>query len=158
MNRPIYCESAILAMVFLFIGILFIAGSALGYDVVSSGDGVILARYPEQAERRAAKAAGQSMRDPFNWAADAMVISRVQIERSDDGVFASLRLNGILFDEKMPLAIIDDSLVKEGEAVSGVVVKAIYRNEVVVEHEKQLHTLRFSELFSLDATANTTKK
>jgi hypothetical protein len=134
------------------------AGAAFGYEVIGSKDGSILLRKPVRDDRSMIVTTAQPARDPFNWAGDALVINREQSPRSDDAIFANIHLSGILFDEKMPLAIIDDSLVKEGDIISGVVVRSISQNEVVVEHEQQLHTLRFSELFSLDAVSNTTKK
>lgn len=71
-------------------------------------------------------------RDPF--------VPLVGAER-EKGTLAGFPLQGIFWDERKPMAIINDEVVKTGDTVAGAIVKEIRRDAVVVEYGGELFTL-----------------
>lgn len=52
-----------------------------------------------------------------------------------------LDLTGIIYDKELPVAVINDVIVHEGDTIEGAVVKEIESNSVVLEKEGKLYTL-----------------
>ncbi|MBU1147881.1 MAG: hypothetical protein KKD11_05950 [Candidatus Omnitrophica bacterium] len=70
-------------------------------------------------------------RDPFSLGANT----------PEDIGFEGLAVNGIMWDEDNPLAIINDDVVKVGDMLGGLKVVEITKTSVVMEQNGERHTL-----------------
>lgn len=128
---------------------------AFSFEVVDTPEGQVLVQDSLPEEKKPGLPT-DSERDPFNWA-QVLVDQRREKSRPDpELLFKDLQLSGIFWDDKMPLAIIDDVVVRQGEIVKGAVVRTISRDEVMLERDNQYHTLRLSEMFELKSGGDKT--
>lgn len=58
---------------------------------------------------------------------------------------SELKLKGILFEGEVPVALINDQILRQGEIVSGFKVIEIRKNEVVLSRGLEKYTLRLFE-------------
>jgi hypothetical protein len=142
-------KSAMVGVVLSAIGpFSFFQGWAL--EAIETPDGLVLQKTVGPEERTQALGK-ESARDPFNWSQILMERYKKKSQPAEDSVFKEFQLLGILWDNKMPLAIIDDQVLHEGDMIKGVTVRTISRNEVLLLHENKSYTLRFSALFELES-------
>ncbi len=91
---------------------------------------------------------GEQLRDPFNWA--PTVSARYEVippVPSTDGEEGELHLSGILWNNKKPVAVIDGSLVEEGETLlDRFYVVEITREHVLLRQGTEQVILAFEEL------------
>jgi len=132
-----------------------LVGLSLGYschgwtfEAVETPEGLVLQKETKQEEKKQLLRR-EIIRDPFNWGPMVVEQYREKSRPTAESLFDGLQLSGIFWDKKMPLAIIDGTVLHEGDAIKGAVVQTISRDEVVLERENEYHTLRFSELLEL---------
>jgi hypothetical protein len=132
-----------------------LSAPGFSYEIVETPEGLVLVK--EAKTMAGGLGEGQfqeGARDPFTWA-PAVVERQLREQRPvENKVFKQLVLTGILWDDTSPLAIIDGTVLKEGDEVRGAVIRSIYRDEVVLELDKDFYNLRFSELFELEKRQN----
>lgn len=75
-------------------------------------------------------------KDPFT----PPVISAV--EKAGTEVLAGVRLEGIIWDEKKPIAVINDKVVSIGDEVSGARIVEIRQNEVIFDVNGQMVSVK----------------
>lgn len=75
-------------------------------------------------------------KDPFS----PPVISAV--EKAGTEVLAGVRLEGIIWDEKKPIAVINDKVVGIGDEISGAKIIDIRQNEVIFDVNGQMVTVK----------------
>ena len=83
----------------------------------------------------------QSKRPSLVWTRDPFQLAPRKIENSEfciDGMI----LSGIALDEKGKLAMINNEIVREGDIVSGITIKEISDNTVVVEKDGKVYNLK----------------
>ena len=108
----------------------------------------ILVINPERLPEKAVEKPLMPERDLFNWPAEQRISLQARAaEALRVDPFAGLSLDGIIWDKNQPLAIINDTLVGLGESISGSLVKAIKRDEVILENKNATHTLQFKNTF-----------
>jgi len=136
-------------------GCLLLLGLSLAYpclgwsfEVVETPEGQVLLQDVRQEEKKPGLSR-EGERDPFNWARVLVEQHREKSRPTGESLFQGLQLSGIFADTKMPLAIIDDTVLHEGDIIKGAVVRSIARDEVLLERENEYHTLRFTELLEL---------
>lgn len=76
-------------------------------------------------------------RDPF--------VSPVDIQMSKEKDIEAVTLQGIVWNEKTPLAIINGEVIGAGESVAGFLVKTIEENAVHLEFEGRTFSLQTKE-------------
>ena len=151
------CKLTLLNLSFGLVLIVFWSTTALSFESIETEEGAVL----QKEDRITADDYGiltQNVRDPFNWDPLVLKKNRVQARQNNDPLFWDFQLSGILWDEKSPIAIIDETMLKEGDMVKGAVVRAIYRDEVLLEQENEYHTLRFKELYELSSEGKSGSK
>ena len=151
------CKLTLLNLSFGLVLIVFWSTTAWSFESVETEEGAVL----QKEDRITADDYGiltQNVRDPFNWDPLVLKKNRVQARQNNDPLFWDFQLSGILWDEKSPIAIIDETMLKEGDMVKGAVVRAIYRDEVLLEQENEYHTLRFKELYELSSEGKSGSK
>ena len=119
-------------------------------EVVETPEGPVLQTTVVPEERRLEQGK-ESARDPFNWSQALMEKYNKKSQPAGDAIFKEFQLLGILWDNKMPVAIIDDQVLHEGDVIRGVTVRTISRNEVLLLHKNEHYTLHFSALFELES-------
>lgn len=130
---------------------LWEAAPVCSYEMVETPEGLVLVREVKtRTGGQDLEALDEGLRDPFTWA-PAIVESQQRNQRPVlNPVFEQLVLTGILWDETFPLAIIDGTVLREGDLINGAVVRSIYQDEVLLELDNDFYNLRFSELFELE--------
>ncbi len=121
---------------------------SFGLEKIATAEGALLVQRRGVTDNISSVGAGG--RDPFNWTMESL-----EKLRKSDGVekidfFASLVLSAIIWDQNMPMTVINGRLLEVGDTVNGNIVKEISRNEVVLEQQNEQHTLRFNKLFELE--------
>lgn len=122
---------------------------AWSLEVVQTGDGKILIKPTTQPD--SAKKVPEAVRDPFNWGSE--FIDKFEphpILKVPEDMFAGLELTAILWDDTLPLAVINNTLLQKGDSIEGASVTRIFRDKVLLEKEKQLHVLKFHEIIDLE--------
>lgn len=136
-------------LLFLAFFWLIPTSSLSAFDKVETEEGLILVR-EDVKNTEIAESDGEPARNPFNWAPE-LIQERQPVEsKIDERPRVVFHLSGILWDEKQPVAIIDDLLLKEGDLVKGALVREINPDEVMLEQDGEFVTLRFKELLKLD--------
>ena len=110
---------------------------------IAREDPLVLVVRPDRMPGRGADQVTVMGRDPFNWPTDQADISAIDRPREIDVAFAGLKLNAILMDEELPLAIINGQLAGVGDSINDMVVLEIYKEEVKLEKQGRYHSLRF---------------
>lgn len=119
-------------------------------DVVTTPDGPVFVKTVVAKESRKQE---KRIRDPFKWSDEVLQQNESQeVEKKD--YFKDFKLSGIIWDVKLPFAVIDDTLLGEGDEIKGVTVKAIFKDEVVLEKDNVYHSLAFEELFNLQGNGD----
>ena len=126
---------------FLFPGL----PETLALEAVETGQGRILVP-SDHSLNRASRSVGQDMRDLFNWSPEIIDFYMLRQKEIDEESFAGLHLSGIVWDAEMPLTIINNQVLKEGEMLTDVVVKEISRDSVFLTKGAARHTLCFDQL------------
>lgn len=57
----------------------------------------------------------------------------------------NLTVNGIIWDDNEPYAIIDDKIVKKGDTITGALVFEIQKNEVILKIKDKMFVLKIKE-------------
>lgn len=135
-------------MVFLLTSSLVLSSSAYALEVLKTKEGSFLVR--KMADVSIPQTVSTPKRDPFSWAPELVrKYSKKKVEKVID-LFNTLKLSGIIWSEKMPLAVINNTLVSEGDSIENAEVRAIFNNEVLLERDNQHHSLQFKEFYELD--------
>ena len=138
---------AVVPIVFALL-ILCTSVFSYGLEKFSTGEGTLLVQ--KRATVDEMYSLGDGRRDPFNWTAESLE----KFNNSDDAqtveLFAGLVLSAIIWDQNMPMTVINGLLLQVGDVVNGNVVKEIGRNEVVLEQQNEQHRIRFKKLFELE--------
>jgi len=102
---------------------------------------------PEKEKRPAEEAPlpqgspeGCGREDPFA----PLELQRVQAPVQKEG--PQFRLNGIVWSEDQPLAIVNDTIVGVGDTIQGAQVVEIKRREVILKYEGKVLSLKFKTL------------
>ncbi|MCK5608714.1 hypothetical protein KAR91_42950 [Candidatus Pacearchaeota archaeon] len=85
-------------------------------------------------------------RDPFNWSTRQANFFRKIAEDRQLEQDINISLNGIIWDNDNPLAVLNNRIVAEGDMVDGLLVVDIYPEEVLLQQKNILHTLKFDPL------------
>ncbi|MFC1524604.1 hypothetical protein ACFL6N_07430 [Thermodesulfobacteriota bacterium] len=86
------------------------------------------------------------MRDPFKWPREQIsVFETHERARQKEDIFVGLRLNGILWDNQTPMAIINNQTVGIGDVIGKARVTSIFKNEVLLTGDGKQHVLSFPE-------------
>lgn len=64
------------------------------------------------------------------------------VEKAGTEVLTGVRLEGIIWDEKNPIAIINDKVVRIGDEVSGAKITEIRQNEVIFDINGQMISVK----------------
>lgn len=131
------------------IALLLLPSVIYAFGTENSDEGVLLVREPAGTSS-AQSNIEEPGRNPFSWSSEIRASFQKSEEEEIESIFELLHLSGIMWDETLPIAIINDIVLKEGEEINGIVVRGIFRNEVLLEHGDQHHFLKFKELFDLD--------
>ena len=59
------------------------------------------------------------------------------VNEADSGLYANIKVEGIIWDENDPIAIIDNELIRVGDEVRGGKVAGIEENEVIFDIQGQ---------------------
>lgn len=124
---------------------LFLHGSIFAIEVVENenhGKMLLL----EKKEQAGKKSMTTPKRDPFNWS--SAVISTLVDQHGSlvASAFKELTLSGIVWNSKTPLAIIDDTLLEEGDVINGVYVIDIQPDSVLLQKGNEQYLLEYEEL------------
>jgi hypothetical protein len=84
-------------------------------------------------------------RDPFNWPPEQLARLQTAARTDTPDFLSGLSLSGIIWDEKMPLAVINERMLGVGDMVAGATITAIFKETVVLEHNGAPHTLWFQK-------------
>lgn len=80
-------------------------------------------------------------RDPFNWSREQINYFKSRSPREASNSIAGLTLTGILWDDKKPLAIINNAIAGVGDTVNDSVIKEVRRDLVIIEQAGIRYTL-----------------
>lgn len=119
------------------------------FEAITTQEGLILVQDSKDGQK-SAMGHPEGDRNPFMWPPELIEKHRKLEDNNVKQIFEQLQLTGIIWDETEPMAIIDDTLVREGEWVNGVRVRTIFRNEVLLEQNSQHHFIKFEELLELE--------
>ena len=84
-------------------------------------------------------------RDPFNWPPEQQAWFQAAAQPETPDFLSGLALTGIIWDEKMPLAVINERVHGVGDTVAGATVSDIFKETVVLEYNGTPHTLWFQK-------------
>lgn len=118
---------------------------SLALEAVETGQGRILVPSGHSLNR-AVFSVDQDVRDLFNWSPEIVDFYLLRQKEIDEESFAGLHLSGIVWDTEMPLTIINNQVLREGEMLADVVVKEISRDSVFLTKGTARHTLYFDQL------------
>ena len=114
---------------------------------VKAGEGtakVLVIRSEKLAETVISQQIAVSPRNPFNWPSEQIKKFRRIEERQNTDPFAGFKLKGIIWNKEIPLAIINDILVSQGDTIKDVYIREISPRQVVLESMGRYHTLEIS--------------
>lgn len=139
--------------------LLLFAPAAWAMDSVQTGEGRILVKKaPSPGSVLQKEKTVPPDRDPFNWDSELVdTFEPYPIFEIKKDIFAGLELTAIMWDEKLPLAVINDTLLQRGDTIRGASVTRIFRDKVLLQKEQQLHTLKFGNIIDLDDLLSTPK-
>jgi len=112
-------------------------------ELMDTGTGKLLVGFQPQ-EAGGERTMERRLRDPFNWS-DELIEQHLARTRGMQELFAGLELSGIVWDPQTPLAIINQTLVKQGGNVENATVVRISKDSVLLAREGALHTLNFQQ-------------
>ncbi len=84
-------------------------------------------------------------RDPFNWPTTQRVRLR-QIAEAEQDIFVDFTLQGIVWSQTNPQAVINSQLVTIGDMVDGALITNITRTRVSLSKNARAHTIKFDTL------------
>lgn len=136
--------------VFLHFGILlacisFATSSVYAMKEVDGDNGKVLV-LEEKYERNNVDVTGVIVRDPFNWSPEVVQKYKAVFDQMVADTFKGFVLSGIIFNQEIPMAIVDKNLVQVGDMLGDIEVLQISRNSVVLKKGVEEHTLNFEEL------------
>lgn len=68
-----------------------------------------------------------------------------EVEGTEDvATLSDMRLEGIIWDENKPIAVINDKVMAVGDVIDGAVIKEIKQNEVVFEVNGQKSSIKLT--------------
>ncbi len=80
-------------------------------------------------------------RDPFRWGDEVTERLRAASQPEAGDPFAGIELQGILYDPRQPLAILNEALIGPGESIGSVRILEIQPGQVILGHGDRRHTL-----------------
>ncbi len=83
-------------------------------------------------------------RDPFNWSARQRARLRQALEATENP-FTDITMQAILWNSSSPQAVVNKTLVHEGDMVEGISVTAIGRDHISLRKNNKRHTLFFAQ-------------
>ena len=136
----------------LILILFFIPYQALAFTTLETDQGLVLVQDTQPSTDTLLMA--ETNRNPFRWTSKVAQKFSQEVEQERISEFASLHLNGIVWDDKEPMAIIDNVLVQEGHQINGVPVSTLFCSAVLLEAGSQHHFLKFTPLYSFDNNDN----
>lgn len=88
------------------------------------------------AKSQPSKSLSELTYDPF---------SLIRGNRLDSTNLSTIKLGGILWDEKIPLAIINDSILREGDSIDGLKIERIEKGKVTLIKGDETYVLEVQE-------------
>ncbi len=88
-------------------------------------------------KRQPSKSLAELVNDPF--------VSLIREKRSNSANLSAIKLEGILWDESIPLAIINDSILREGDSIDGLTIEQIEKNKVTLIKGEESYVLEVEE-------------
>lgn len=88
-----------------------------------------------------AGSASAPLRDPFNWSREQINFFKSQTPREASNSIAGLTLTGILWDDKKPLAVINNAIVGKGDTINDTTILEVRRELVTIEQAGIRYTL-----------------
>lgn len=113
--------------------------------MISSEGGKVLV-FDEQEQQKRSMFVDEQTRDPFNWAPSILAKYKKGYSKPVTGRSDQLQLSGILWNSYMPVAVIDGSLVGEGEKLGDSYVVEIEPERVLLQQGSEQIVLVFEEL------------
>lgn len=137
-------------VLYLHLGIWLVCASLLispsGFAMKSvSGDNGKVLLLEEKEERKNVDVTGILVRDPFNWSPEVVRKYKAVFDQMVADTFKGLDLSGIIYNQNIPMAIINRKLVRVGDMLGEIQVREISRNSVVLRKGVEEHTLNFEE-------------
>ncbi|MDA8164695.1 MAG: hypothetical protein M0017_06665 [Desulfobacteraceae bacterium] len=80
-------------------------------------------------------------RDPFNWPPEEQKQLKAAARSETPDFLSGISLTGIMWDEKMPLAVINGGMHGVGDTVAGARISAIFKETVVLDYNGSSYTL-----------------
>ena len=131
----------------LLIALVAFPQGCVALESVATAEGLALVRAEDSGTIVQKKAT--DLRNPFAWTEAVTVQREASMPKPEPEIFRQLVLSGIIWDNRTPLAVIDDTLLAEGDTVEGVTVRNIFHDEVLVEKDNEYYSLRFPDLLDL---------
>ncbi|MFZ5774318.1 MAG: hypothetical protein ACOY3Z_02375 [Thermodesulfobacteriota bacterium] len=94
-------------------------------------------------------------RDPFNWSREQISLFKSQAHREASNSVAGLTLTGILWDEKKPLAVINNTIVGKGDAINDTTIQEVRRDLVIFDQAGIRYTLWLEPILTTIAPGKT---
>lgn len=124
---------------------LLVPSSVFAMKAVNGDNGKVLLLEVKK-ERKNVDVTGIQVRDPFNWSPEVVQKYKAVFDQMVADTFKGLVLSGIIFNQNIPMAIINRKLVRVGDMLGDIHVVEISRNSVVLKKGIEEHTLNFEEL------------
>lgn len=128
----------LLSLLFPLYGVV----QAKNVDIVEGDNGKLLLF---GQDGRDAAIRSSEIRDPFNWP-DTMMDTYDFMHQETSALFADYTLSGIIYNPARPLAIINNTLLGEGDILDGTYVVAIEPDNVLLQQGTHQFVMEFEEL------------
>jgi len=129
-----------------FIYSLLLCSFCFPHFAVASESAEIMMLRPDKIRSQNVNVLQSVERDPFNWSTRQANLFRKLAEDSQLEQDIQINLNGIIWDNDNPLAVLNNQIVAEGDMVNDLLVVDIYPEEVLLQQKNILHTLKFNPL------------
>lgn len=110
------------------------------------GDNGKMLLFEAKEERQSIRVTGAQVRDPFNWGPEVVNEYLQQYQEYSVKIFKELTLSGIIWSTSRPMAIIDNTLLGEGDSINSIYVVKIDPSSVLLQKESEQYTLEFEEM------------
>ncbi len=124
---------------------LLLCPPVIAMKTVDGGQGQMLLLEAKE-EKQNIRVTGAQVRDPFNWTPEVMAAYRAKFSEYAATVFSELNLSGIIWNAEKPMAIIDNTLLREGEKIKDIEVVLIGKNSVLLRKGTEQYTLELEKL------------
>jgi hypothetical protein len=129
-----------------FIYLFLLSYFCFPHSAVATESAEILMLRPEKIRNQNVNLLQDIEHDPFNWSTRQANVFREMAEDSQLEQDIQINLNGIIWDNDNPLAVLNNRIVAEGDMIDDLLVVDIYPEEILLQQKNILHTLKFNPL------------